>query len=145
MNANQNKIAVINNATLFTAAHKLAKATRANFASYREAFAAALREGYKAVRKMQAIVAEKLTKIARLPRIVMRRNVCAVAQRLLDMGCKIWKGKRIYANFHADKIFSNYDIFGHGRQAQLMNAYFDLDDNTWHNNWIGKLNAEFVA
>lgn len=145
MTINPNNIAVISNSALFTAAHKLAKANRANFASYREAFAAALREGYKAVRKMQQIVADKFASIVRLPAIKMRRNVCTVAQRLLDLGCKIWKGQRIYANFHAAKIFANYDNFGRGRKAELMNAYFDLSDNTWHNNWIGTLNEQFAA
>lgn len=140
----QNQIAVISNHNLFASAHKLAKATRNHFASYRDAFSAALREGWKAVAKMQQIVADKLHQIVRLPRIVMRHED-NIVNNLLSIGCKIWQGKRIYASFHASKIFSNYDSFGRGRQGQLQRAYYDLIDGQWHDNWIGALNPEFAA
>ena len=137
-------IAVLSSSDLFAKAHQLAKATRDRFDSYRDAFAAALREGHKAVKKMQQIVADKLRSIVRLPRIVMRREN-NIVNNLLSIGCKIWQGKRIYANFHAARIFSNYDQYGRGRQGQLQRAYYDLTDGQWHDNWIGKLNPEFAA
>lgn len=137
--------AVISSQNLFHGAHKLAKATRQNFGSYREAFAAALREGYKAIKKASAKVAEivRAAFVKAAPKMV--RTYGTVADRLLALGCKVWKGQRIYANRFASKIFANYDNFGRGRKAQLESAYFDLTAGEWRENWIGNLNPEFQA
>lgn len=137
--------AVISSQNLFAGAHKLAKATRSNFATYREAFAAALREGYKAIKKASAKVAEivRAAFVKSAPKMV--RKLGPVADRLIALGCKVWKGQRIYASRFASKIFSNYDNFGRGRKAQLQDAYFDIEAGEWRENWIGILNPEFAA
>ena len=49
------------NAKLFTYAHKLAKASRQSFASYREAFSAALKEAWKQYRKPSIVRPAEMT------------------------------------------------------------------------------------
>lgn len=51
----------MNNSQLFTAAHQIAKANRASFASYREAFSAALKEAWKQCRKPSIVRPAEMT------------------------------------------------------------------------------------
>ena len=137
--------AVTNNSKLFTFAHKLAKASRANFATYKEAFSNALREAYKAIAQMSANCAEIARKamIKTAPKMV--RGFDHVARNLRRVGCKIWQGRRIYVNYHAAAIFADYDNFIQSQQRRLGNAYYDLDDHQWHDIPCGSLKTEFAA
>lgn len=149
-------IAVLSSSDLFTKAHQLAKVTRDRFASYREAFAAALREGHKAVKKMQQIVADKLRSIVRLPRIIMTKseNIERVAKILVGMGGSRWTKAghdRVYFNnanemvgiettYYKTGNLSSVKIKGEfvsnckGRKliGALNGAYVDLTDNSIH-------------
>lgn len=131
-------LAVINSKDLFTKAHALAHRVRALHKSYAAAFAWALKEGWKAVRDMQRQAARTL-------RTAATKIICDVAQvarnanwaknpvvaALMEIGCKVWAGKRMYINYRASKVFSNFDNFGKGRQGQMTRAYFDITTNTW--------------
>lgn len=145
----------ITNAQIFAHAHKVARMMKAKWPtdSYAVCFATALRETYREIRehdaKMAAEAAERAAKQAAEDAKKAAEDAAiegdAVAQALVKIGCKVWQNKRIYANYKADKIFANYNDFGRGRQGQLSRAYYDLIDHTWHDNWIGNLNAEFAA
>lgn len=145
----------ITNAQIFAYAHKLAKAMKAKWPedSYRACFAIALRETYRQIDEHNAKLAAKAAEAAAKQAAEDAKKAAedaaiegdAVAQALVKIGCKVWQGKRIYANYKADKIFANYNDFGRGRKGQLSRAYYDLIDHTWHDNWIGNLNAEFAA
>ena len=137
--------AVTNNNKLFTFAHKLAKVSRQSFATYREAFANALREAYKAVAQMSANCAKIARKamIKAAPKMV--KGLDRVARNLRRVGCKIWQGRRLYANYHAGAIFADFDNFMQSQQRRMGNAYYDLEDHNWHDIPCGSLKAEFVA
>ena len=143
------------NHEIFKFAHKLAKQMKAKWPtdSYAVCFAMALRETYREIREHDAKMAAKAAEAAAKQAAEDAKQAAeaaaiegdAVAQALVKIGCKVWQNKRIYANYKADKIFANYNDFGRGRQGQLSRAYYDLQDHTWHDNWIGNLNAEFAA
>lgn len=145
----------ITNAQIFTHAHKLAKQMKAHWPqdSYRVCFALALRDTYAEIRAHFAAIAAKAAENAAKQAAEDAKQAAetaaiegdAVAQALVKIGCTVWQNKRIYANYQAATIFANYNDFGRGRKSQLHEAYYDLTDHTWHDNWIGKLNAEFAA
>ena len=140
---------------IFATAHRLTREYKqlGGFGNYRDIFAQNLRLAYAQARKAEArkAEAEAEAKAAEADRATLQAAEAkeagddAVAQALVKIGCKVWQGKRIYANYHAATIFANYESFGRGRKGQLHEAYYDLTDHTWHNNWIGKLNAKFAA
>lgn len=137
--------AVTNNAKLFTFAHKLAKASRESFKSYREAFANALREGYKAIAQMSANCAKIARKAMLKAAPKMVKGLDLIARNLRKVGCKIWQGRRLYVNYHAAAIFSDFDNFIQSQQRRMGNAYYDLDDHQWHDISCGALKPEFIA
>lgn len=139
------KFSVTTNAKLFTFAHKLAKVSRQSFNSYREAFANALREAYKAVAQMSARCAEIARKamVKAAPKMV--KGLDRVARNLRRVGCKIWQGRRIYVNYHAGAIFADYDNYIQSQQRRMGNAYYDLTDHQWHDITCGTLRDAFAA
>lgn len=139
-------MAFINNQKLFATAHRIAKATRANFASYRKAFSIALAKCWEEARRLNKLVAEAFAAAANKGAIAQIKNFAAdtIASRLIKLGCKVWQGKRIYANFHAAEIFPAYECCGRGRKAQMERAYFDIINNRWETNGF-KVAEEFAA
>lgn len=158
--------AVINNSQFFTAAHQLAKATRANFASYREAFSAALKDGYKAIAKMSNRCAEivKAAFVKAAPR--MSKASKSVVDALLALGGNRWTKAghdRVYFNNANDlvgiettyyktgnlssvKVGGEYVSNCRGRKliGALNGAYVDLADNSVHYRGTCFSDAQFL-
>lgn len=139
-------MALINNTKLFQAAHKLAKATRSNYATYAAAFSAALVRCWDEARRLNKLVADAFRAATNKGAVAQLKAFAAdtVASRLIKLGCKVWQGKRIYANYHAAEIFDAYDCCGRGRKAQMERAYFDIKANRWESNGFAP-RAEFAA